>query len=168
MDDILELTEKERQQESESQPPRSSNTSRISDAASPPRDLADTFELFKTYLDVKMYDLKSDLLTEQESTSKKLRDDSNIKFKSEGNKIQFRFNEEISTGLLKISKCSSQSAAASIIDELTAKIKDRNKLIRIADSSAGGWATVKEYESNDIADNEQDEKKIRQAENRAL
>jgi translation initiation factor 2B subunit (eIF-2B alpha/beta/delta family) len=44
----------------------------------------------------------------------------------------------------------------------------RNKLIRIADTSAGDWATVREYEQNEIADNSDDEKRIRQAENRAI
>jgi hypothetical protein len=33
--------------------------------------------------------------------------------------------------------------------------------IRIADNSAGGWATVREYESSGYADNEEDEKRIK-------
>ncbi|XP_061167205.1 uncharacterized protein LOC133176050 [Saccostrea echinata] len=37
-----------------------------------------------------------------------------------------------------------------------------------ADSSPAGWKTVNEYQSNEIADNSDDEKKIRSAENRAL
>ena len=48
------------------------------------------------------------------------------------------------------------------------KITERNKFIRIADNSAGGWATVREYESSGYADNEEDGKCIRQAENRSL
>jgi hypothetical protein len=47
-------------------------------------------------------------------------------------------------------------------------ITERNKFIRIADNSAGGWATVREYESSGYADNEEDGKCIRQAENRSL
>ena len=45
---------------------------------------------------------------------------------------------------------------------LIAKLRERNQLIRIPDNSAGGWATVREYESSGYADNEEDEKRIRQ------
>ncbi|XP_065936218.1 uncharacterized protein [Magallana gigas] len=38
----------------------------------------------------------------------------------------------------------------------------------MADGCPAGWKTVQEYQSNDIADNSDDEKKIRSAENRAL
>ncbi|CAG2254468.1 unnamed protein product [Mytilus edulis] len=68
------------------------------------RDLVDTFGLFKDYLDKKLVDLKSDILSEQDNLSKKFRDEANIKFKSEGNRIQFRFNENILDGLNKIHK----------------------------------------------------------------
>ncbi|XP_071138268.1 uncharacterized protein [Mytilus edulis] len=45
-----------------------------------------------------------------------------------------------------------------------------SKLVREqeADSSPAGWSTVREYESNDIASDSEDEKKIRQAEGRAM
>ncbi|CAC5421789.1 unnamed protein product [Mytilus coruscus] len=60
------------------------------------------------------------------------------------------------------------SSTNSIVSELITKLKARNKSIRIADTSAGGWTTVREYEANTIADNSDDEKKIRQAESRAV
>jgi hypothetical protein len=48
------------------------------------------------------------------------------------------------------------------------KLKTRQKHIRIADSSPVGWTTVLKYQAIEIADNSDDEKKIRSAENRAL
>lgn len=69
---------------------------------------------------------------------------------------------------MKVHKYVIDSASVGIISELISKLKARNKLIRMADSSAGGWATAKEYQSNVIADDSEDEKKIRQAEGRVL
>ena len=134
----------------------------------PKQDLVDTFDLFKTYLDHKLHDLKSDIISEQENLSLKVKEQVNLKFKSEGNKIQFRFNEEIAADLAKLQKHCTSSVNNSLVTDICDKLKSRNKLIRIADTSAGGWATVREYEQNEIADNSDDEKRIRQAENRAI
>lgn len=179
---LLELDESEmeldrqpavvHQSTSESQPP-----SRPAHFSSQPerehthgrQDLVDTFNLFKTYLDNKFTDFKSDYMSQQDALTKRFRDESTIKFKSEGNRIQYRFNEDILDGLNQLHRLvpSTDKAAVCTIDLIT-KVKERNKLIRIADNSAGGWATVREYESSGYADDEEDEKRIRQAENRAL
>ena len=124
----------------------------------------------RNYLDHKIVDLKSDLLSEQDSLSKKFRDESDIKFKSGGNRIQFKYKEGIQSGVQQIYKqlATPNTTSASLALNIINKHKHRNKLIRIADTSAGGWATVRVYESSDIAENEEDDKKIHQAENRAL
>ena len=95
------------------------------------RELVDTFELFKTFLDHKLVNLKSDLISEQDSRSKKYREDSNIKVKSEGNRIQHRFNEEVLECLQKLYKqfLDIDRPSAAIATGLISKLKDRQKLI---------------------------------------
>ncbi|VDH98996.1 Hypothetical predicted protein [Mytilus galloprovincialis] len=46
-------------------------------------------------------------------------------------------------------------------------VKERQKLIKMADSSELGWKVVSEYVTNPIADDPEDEKKIITAQNRA-
>ena len=42
-------------------------------------------------------------------------------------------------------------------------IKKRQKLIKIADRNKDGWLVVQEYESDDLASDSEDEKKLRKA-----
>ncbi|XP_062618079.1 uncharacterized protein LOC134279669 [Saccostrea cucullata] len=98
-------------------------------------EISDIVKLFTGVIQSQFKTFSGQLKAEQsESISKKLKENSLHKIKSEGNRIQFEFNAE----LLE------------------------------ADSSPAGWKTVNEYQCNEIADNSNDEKKIRSAENRAL
>ena len=134
------------------------------------RDLVDIFVLFKVDFDNKLDDLKSELVQEQDYLTKKLKGDVFLKYKHEGNKIQHKFNEEIVSELINLLKFVplSESHVIQLISNLVEKVKGRNKLLRIADTSTGGWTTVREYESNIIASDSEDEKKIRQADARAV
>ena len=46
-------------------------------------------------------------------------------------------------------------------------LRERQKLIKIADKSEFGWSTINEYVDDELADNEVDAKKIKKAEKRA-
>ena len=46
-------------------------------------------------------------------------------------------------------------------------LNDRQEIVKLADKSEFGWATVQEYVCDDLADNEADASKIEKAEKRA-
>ena len=48
------------------------------------------------------------------------------------------------------------------------RLKHRNKLIKIADTSDGEWDTARQYEANPIASDSDEESKIIRAKNRAI
>ena len=56
------------------------STHRQGEPKAPKSDLVDTFQLFKSYLDFKLVDLKQDLISEQENFTQKVKDDVNQKF----------------------------------------------------------------------------------------
>ena len=47
------------------------------------------------------------------------------------------------------------------------RLKKRMKLIKMADNSPNGWHTVAEYLSDDLAENSDDDRKIKKAETKA-
>ena len=52
---------------------------------------------------------------------------------------------------------------AQLTDQTKSLLHQRQKLIKIADSSEAGWDAVQEYESQDNASDDKDDKKIRNA-----
>ncbi|MES9971261.1 MAG: hypothetical protein ABW092_14610, partial [Candidatus Thiodiazotropha sp.] len=86
-------------------------------------------------------------------------------------KRQFQFNSEIEDSLkqtLWAVENNKIDYVKECLNEATEKLKNRNKLIRIADSSEGGWETVRQYDVNPLADDSDDESRIRRAEARAV
>ena len=104
----------------------------------------------------------------QHPSNKNPKIEDTFKFKHKGNRIQFEFNQQILQIVENLSSALNNddiSEANDLCGDLTAKLKRRNKLIKMADRSVLGWDTVAEYEADPIAS---DGKKIGQAENRAL
>ena len=105
------------------------------------------------------------------SQVKKLKTESQYIWKYEGNKVQFLLNteflEDLTQAIWAIDN-SKTDYARETITEVIDKIKRRNKLVKIADSSEGGWETVRQYESNPVASNSDDESKLNKADSRAI
>ena len=95
---------------------------------------------------------------------------SEIAWKKEGNKKQHEILKSIvhqnnqARIHYALGKNSLGAAFQDSIDKIAA---NRTKLLRIADTSVNGWATVLEYEQNPIAESEADDKKLRNAEKTA-
>ncbi|KAK3083282.1 hypothetical protein FSP39_005180 [Pinctada imbricata] len=138
-------------------------------------DAFEAFDLFKVYLDKKLGSLKKDILESSEEKSaelaSKLKTEHSYKFKYSGNEKQFRFNEEVQLAISKIQRAADAKDYISVKDicaDVTKLIHKRNKCIKMADKSPAGWETVREYLSDDLASDSDDDKRIRSAESRAM
>ena len=90
---------------------------------------------------------------------------------NEGNRKPFEINNNALAKLHKVKFSAQQGQldqALQFLQEGIVVLQERNKCIRIADSSPSGWNTVNEYLSSPVADNEDDDKRIKRAEKLAL
>ena len=120
----------------------------------------EVFSMFKSYLEDKIEEKSKQI----ESKGKAEKDVIKLKFK--GNQKQYEINAKLEAILTDISKANEQNnqeRVSKLVDEAKALIHRRQKLIKIADRSKDGWRVVEEYESDDLASNSEDEKRLRKA-----
>ena len=107
---------------------------------------------------------------EQLKEIKKLKTSETHSFKKKSNEEQFKATKDvlntIEDATFYLEKRELDKTKESL-DKGKALLKERQKLILLADKSPYGWKTVVEYKQHDLADDEEDEKKIYRAEGRA-
>lgn len=94
----------------------------------------------------------------------------NYVFKNKGNEQQLNFNRKVirtSTVAVKALKRGNIGKAKEELNEGISLLTNRQKIIKLADKSEFGWATVQEHVCDDLADDEADVSKIKKAEKRA-
>ncbi|KAK3107400.1 hypothetical protein FSP39_013730 [Pinctada imbricata] len=99
------------------------------------------------------------------------------KFKKRGNEEQFKHNNKVFSKLkeaddhlaVDMGELSEQNIldCREVLSQGMSILQQRQKLIKLADSSEAGWLVVHEYESNPLAENSDDEKQIFKAQTRA-
>ena len=97
-----------------------------------------------------------------EETAKIGKEASATKFK--GNRKQFELNSLLNSILTQIEgSVENPSKVLKFVAEGEQVIKERQKLIKVADKNREGCLVVQEYESDDLASDSEDEKKLRKA-----
>ena len=131
-------------------------------------DLAKILSDLKEELRDGFASLKRELSEEHDSAIKKLKSAASSlpKFKKKGNEKQFEVNSQILDHVQSASSFlrSTPPQVEKALEELKEgenKLSHRNKLILIADSAEEGWEVVNEYERRDLADDSDDDKRIR-------
>ena len=137
-------------------------------------DLARSISELKDEFRSGLSSLKRELAQEHDAALKKLKTAtaSVPKFKKKGNEKQFLLNSEVLEHVRSASTALQASSpqvekALEELKEGEKKLSHRNKLILIVDSSEEGWEVVNEYQRRNLADDYDDDKRIRQAELRA-
>lgn len=91
----------------------------------------------------------------------------NNRLKKRGNEEQHQHNNKVMVKFREGLYTENLDSAKEKISAGMELIKNRQKLIKIADSSEVGWRVVAEYTSNPLADDSDDEKRIYKAQVRA-
>ena len=136
-------------------------------------DMITAISASRNQMDGQLKALKEETLHGQEEVTekavKRARRESKYQFKRKGNREEFVFNEyfadrmEAAKQQLIPSQHGGVSTAATkkavqAIEEGPSLIKERQKLIKLADRSDTGWLMVAEYQENELAEDSDHEK----------
>ena len=131
----------------------------------------------------KMNKLERDVYAGQDDAAdrvvKRLKREKGLEFKKKGHEIQYLFNEGLgdkmesaSAALAKVNATGASDKTA--LDQAKAELQEGmqaitqcQKLIRLADRSEFGWDAVNEYEKDELADNDDDARRLEKAEKAA-
>ena len=120
------------------------------------------FSLFKDYL-------QNQLETKTEEIEQRSKiDKEDVRLKYRGNQKQFELNAAIDSILENIETETQQSRPSndrirSLAQDARQLLRKRQKLIKIADKSKDGWQVFAEYESDELASDSEDEKRLKKA-----
>ena len=147
------------------------------------KQLKDTQEANQQKMSEKLEKLEQDVHAGQDTAAervvKKLKRDRTLEFKKKGHERQFLFNDEVkdrmesaATSLEKVDP--STAASKTALDDAKKELEEgmqfiaqRQKLIRLADRSEYGWDAVNEYEKDELAEDDDDAKRLEKAEKAA-
>ena len=93
------------------------------------------------------------------------------KLKFQGNKDQFLFNSELQGTLddaANFLAARDVEKAGEKMEELKKCLRHRQKITKLADKREVGWLPVKEYQTEELVSDSEDEKRIKKAQERAL
>ena len=130
-----------------------------------------TFKLTNK-IDEKLQSFKGQIVEEQssrlDSAVKRFKKDGYV-FKKEGNRQMYEHEEKVMEVLVEVKAVTKNDTVVAVqkIEEGMSLVKNRMKMIKVADRSQYGWSTVKEYEQGDLASNSEDEKRLTRSEKQA-
>ena len=121
----------------------------------------EVFTMFKTYLEEKI-DEKGRQLELKGKAEKEV-----VQLNFKGNQKQYELNAKVDAVLDAIETANladnGNPRITTLVNDAKGLLKRRQKLIKIADRNKDGWKVVEEYESDEIASDSEDEKRLKRA-----